>query len=120
MSRNVKKQYKKARMAFKQDLKEILKKDKNISNFIIEVYCCEHNKNCLQEIRSWLFEHCPEGYDKFCTPDSSWFILGNKYGVWRVFKGAYPEIIDKYMDKIPKSKAFGDALAVLINKNRKE
>ena len=37
-----------------------------------------------------------------------------------MFKGAYPEIIDKYMDKIPKSKAFGDALAVLINENRKE
>lgn len=37
-----------------------------------------------------------------------------------MFKGAYPEIIDKYMDKIPKSKAFGDALAVLINEKKQE
>lgn len=120
MIRSINNKYKKTRLAFKQDLKELLKKDKNLANFIIEVYCCEHNKNCLQEVYDWMFENCPEGYDKFCNSNSPWFILGNEFEIWRIFKGAYPEMIDKYMNKIPTSKALGDALAVLINNNKKE
>lgn len=113
MRRSLRHKYRKARITFKQELKEICKKDKSLSMLLYEEYRIEGSRDHIFDVYTWLSKKSPKLWKEFCKT-SIWmdFPMG-ECGIWSAFLQTYPDFAKKYIDKIPKKCAMGDALAVV-------
>lgn len=120
MNRNLSRKYRKTRIAFKHELKEICKQDKILKIIIHKEYRILNNKKHIFDIYNWLGINYHNVWNEFCKT-SLWmnFITG-ECGIWKILLQTYPEIAKKYIDKIPEKCAMGDVLAVVYNLNKGE
>lgn len=113
MKKQFRRKYRKARVEFKHELKEICKKDKTLQWLIYEEYRTEGSRNHIFDVYTWLSKKSPRLWKEFCET-SIWmdFPMG-ECGIWSAISRAYPEFTEKYIEKIPQKCAMGDALAVV-------
>lgn len=115
MNRSLSRKYRKVRIKFKQEIRDICQQDKSLQMLIYEAHRAENNNNVVFKMYHWLGTKYHDIYEEFC--DTEIFFWGGtycgEYGIWQALLQTYPDFAKKYIYKIPQKCAMGDALAVV-------
>ncbi|WP_121616620.1 hypothetical protein [Virgibacillus halodenitrificans] len=115
MSRQLKRRYKKDRVAFKLDLYQRFRENPALAMLAIETYVAWHHRRHITMI--WAMFRNPE-YKNFHRAYSKELFGKHLTGSSDIWKSLYftdKELHDKYNGKIPVKYAMGDALSVAYN-----
>lgn len=115
MSRQLKRKYKKARVAFKKDLYQRFRENPALAMLAIETYTAWHHRRHIGMIRGMFRNPEFKNFHRAYTKELSGKYLTGRSDIWRSLYFADRELHDKYRGKIPEVYAMGDALGVAYN-----
>jgi|GEM_PF-3415222 hypothetical protein len=113
MRRSLRHKYRKARINFKQELRDICQQDNTLRVLIWEAHRAENNNNVVFKMYHWLGTKYHDIYEEFCDTEIWGGTYCGEYGIWQALLQTYSDFAKKYIYKIPQKCAMGDALAVV-------
>ena len=111
--RSLRHKYRKARINFKQELRDICQQDKSLRMLIYEEYRTEGTRDHIFDVYTWLSKKSPKLWKEFCKTSILMDFPMGGCGIWSILLQTYPDFAKKYIEKIPQKCAMGDALAVV-------
>lgn len=113
MRRSLRHKYRKVRINFKQELRDICQQDNTLRVLIWEAHRAENNNNVVFKMYHWLGTKYHDIYKEFCNTEIWGRTYCGEYGIWQALLQTYSDFAKKYIYKIPQKCAMGDALAVV-------